>query len=565
MENLPVAKISFRTLGLVASLFSLTFLFSTSPVSAATLDDFYGPLMPSGKMLYKSEADVYAMQERGIHGSASFSGFVSEPQTYSVRNGLTVPLWSGSELSVGLQNELPARYDRATKNNAGVVSSYQRYHLDLGQQLDLAGRYRRGSDEFTLGVFMKRGESDWLYGPTRESQPSIINYFDSAYEEAGVSWRHLSEADSGDTAASPAFFDRPLLDSRQLNIEGGLTVCNGRVTRHRQYYHPTASQAQQYLFRTETHAFPKVTVRYGITPDVEAGIGFGFKTPFKYKYYYELYNQSGTRQFISGTYSYDRWLELPLTLRIRPAERWEWLGAAEFRHVSQKLDAWQRSTSGTLTDYPQKKLDLYQMRPSLSLQYQGGPVGQGTPPDTLLPDKRMLGKGQSLSRLEWCKDISISRGNVVNGAQNLADPYDLYRYPLEFFREGTEYSALLSGNNGTTPAQVSPQNYHEFRAGLDYGFADTLNMGILVGYRTSAHTHQFSLSDLAQRQYIFRPFYYLDWNADWRVGKSVLLFSNVHFVPDYKTSMTSSLASTPEEFKDHTRYVVATAGVRILF
>ena len=111
---------------------------------AAGLDDLYGSLVPAGKMLFVSRASVYRMHETGIHGSTSFGGFESQPDLYSLTNGVVLPLVPGSELALSLGHDLPSRYDRSTKNNSDVVSALQRYHLVQGQEADISGRLRRG-------------------------------------------------------------------------------------------------------------------------------------------------------------------------------------------------------------------------------------------------------------------------------------------------------------------------------------------------------------------------------------------------------------------------------------
>lgn len=532
---------------------------------AVTLDELYGPIMPRGKMILNHEAQLYQARERGIHGNPSYSGFTADPETYSTANGFVLPLFSGADLAVSLVNGLPSSYDRLTKNNSDIVSSYQHYHADSFSQVNAALRTRAVRDEFELDMLLRHGGSDWNYSASASEAPSIFNYYDSDYQQVGFVWRFLPVAAVKGAITGLSWLERPLMDAGQMNVESGVTVYNGRVSRNREYFSPVAAQKQHYLFRTQAHAMIKTAVRFGVAPDVELKLGLGYKTPFKYKYSFELYNQDATSQQIQGAYSYGQWIEVPLEAYYRPSERLQWAVLAALKYVNQDLDYWDKSTAGLTSRHPQKKLDFYQIRPALVFKYLSGPLEGGQAGQEQYFRKKLLRRSQSLTSLEWRADASISDRNESNGAQNLADPYDVYRYPLEYFMSGTEYGAFLSGNNGTTPAQIEPQGYHEFRIGVNHGFTNTFNMSLFCGYRTRSRAHQFSLGDLSERYYKFHPYAYIDGGMDWRIFPQMLWMINAHYVPDYRTAMYSSLPSTPEEFKDRTAYIMATSGIQLIF
>lgn len=527
---------------------------------AAGLEDLYGDLVPAGKMLFVSKGSAYLMHETGIHGSASFGGFESQPDTYSITNGVVLPLVPGSELAVSLGNDLPSRYDRSTKNNSDVVSALQRYHLVQGQEVDISGRLRRGRVEWAARAVLKHQETDWNYATGLDTEPIYFNYFESAYQDFGLEIRYLSPEDVPRRSGGISLLDRPLLEKGQFALEGTVAAQGGRLTRDADFYLAN-KQDIHYSFRTDLRPAPGLLWRYGLTPSAEAGIGLACKLPFRYQYFYELYKASGKTQFLNGVFSYDRWLEVPVALRFRPSDRWEWQGSANARYVRQDLDIWEKKESGAYLDHERKRLGYYNFQPALGVKYLTGPDGEGAYADA--GGRRLLPRGQFLYGLEWKADITALRKNSSTGTMNFTDPFSLYRYPVDFFVGGTEYAAFFSGNSSSTPAQVDPQNYHEFRFRTAQGWSGWLNTRLAFGYRSRATAHQFSLNDMGDRAFKFRPFFYFDGGIDCRLGESVTLSLDAHYVPSYRTEMLSSVH--PEQFKEETRYAVFAAQIRVLF
>jgi len=176
---------------------------------------------------------------------------------------------------------------------------------------------------------------------------------------------------------------------------------------------------------------------------------------------------------------------------------------------------------------------------------------------------KLLKRNQLLVHLKYFRDITHLRKNGSNGAANILDAESIFKYPLDNFVAGTEYSSFLAGNSTLNTPDVHPQNYHQIEVMFNYGVWDTFNAGIGVGYRSRSGVHQFTFADLASRQYQFEPYKFIDFSADWRLSENGLFTFDLHYVPKYKTFLKTDIH--PKSFEVTTEYAKTEIAYHYLF
>jgi hypothetical protein len=526
------------------------------PAHAATLDQLYTPLLTPSQQLYTARGDFFTMREKGHHGSASFDAFYSNPQYYSWLNAIRFSPVAGWDLSLGYRHTFPTRYERPTENHSNAVTSHQNYYIHGLQDFTLDTRYRRGAAEYYFSVLEKRHKTSWDFATSQTVAPTFFNYFRSNYEDIKIGARLL------DGQAGKTLFTRPLLDAGQLGSEWELGYKNGRLDRDGAFYVADIQQ-RSYNHRTHHHFLPRVGMRYGLSAETEVETGLTYTTPVKYDFDFRQYKNSGLTNFISGTYTWDNSIQVPLKMRYRPTENWEFAGGLDYRYLKQSFDSWERSEAGALTETPSKKLKYYNIKPQLGVNFITAPEAEKPASEIEAVTRDLLARHQWALSFNIFRDFTSLDKNDANGAQNLADPYNVYLYPVENFVSGSEYAAFFSGNTAVTPGNVDPQNYLQLALGGRYGLTESWEAGLSAGYRTPTSVHQYSLGDKSDRYFVFKPYYYVDFSTDWNITKDSLLSFKLHFVPDYKTELDTSI--TPESFSAHTRYLDAGVSFQKLF
>ena len=547
-------------------IFGLTGYLGYFPTTAqtATLDDLYQQIIDKDQLLWTTEISHFQMWEQGYHGSASFNYFESNPSITRFNNVLRASPKDGWEARLGYNYTFPDRYERLTENNANTIASFQTYKLRNHYDFNLQTRYRSGFSEWYLDVLEKRYKTYWNFATSRGTKPIFPNYFKSHYEDIKIGWRWLNRKTNEQDQGSPqhATVGSPMMEPRQLNVEGQLRYRNGKLTRSA-IFHLSDTQRRRYFHKTDYHFTPGVLLHYGLTPKIEIESGLNYTSPFTYLFDFSQTKDSGLQSGVNGIYKFDNAFEVPLQVRFKQKENIEWLFSSDYSFIHQNLAYRQLVEGGTVNTFPDKKLKYFNVVPTLQWKYASIP--ESTPKKTEITPltKQLLAKNQISFSLLFRRDISSLKKNSDSGTQNIADPYNIYLYPSEFFVAGTEYAAFFSGNTANTPANVPPQNYHQLQANVSYGLKDNVEIGLGAGYRSKSTVHQFSLVDLGDRFFIFKPYYYIDLKTDWYVNKDSLLSFQVHFVPDYKTEMLSS--AHPEAFSAETRYIEASLKFQKLF
>jgi len=538
----------------------LFLILSSHYLNAAEIDNFYTLLLKQGQYLYSTEARYFGMYEKGVHGSASFDGFDSYPHSAAFYNALRFSPLDSLDMEIGYGHTFSDSYIRPTRSTLGVVTSFQRYKLDYFQDFFFKLNARRKSTEIYLDIVEKRQKTNWSYTGSRDSQPNYFNYFHSNYEDFKLGLQYLSVEKVTSEVSGLSNWSRSLLGDGQFNIETEAGYRNGRLDRSGTLYvSPPADY--NYVHHARAHILPKVRFRYGFNDNLELESGVGYTTPFKYSYEYKFYRT--TSNFINGTYKTGNNFDIPVKLIYRPKNNWELKFSSDFNVRRQRLDYWEKETDDSITTYETKKLGYYNVRPTLALTYLSKAKEEIKKMD--IPEARnsFLRKNQFLWGFQLEKDITYLNKGSSNGTQNVLDPYNVFLYPVDFFVTGSEYAAYFSGNSATTPANVSPQNFYKTEMSFIYGLKDTFNIGLTSGYHSGSAVHQFSLSDLADRFFLFKPYYYVDLLSDWQVTPASFISFNLHFVPQYKTRMTSSVH--PQDFRVEARYLSASLGYKIRF
>lgn len=539
-------------------LFGLMALWPSFPARASDFNQLYSPLISPGQWLYTSKFNYFTMWEKGHHGSASFDAFYSNPNYYSITNAIRFSPALNWDVQFSYEHTLPANYIRITENSSNVVTSNQRYFLENGGNYTFNLRYRGKQSEYYLDFLEKRYKTSWNFASNQITTPIFFNYFHSHYEDLKVGARMLSKISAG----KESLFDRPLVDDNQLNTEWEVGYKNGRLDRTGTFYIGN-DQNRAYYQTTRPHYLPKVNVRYGLSSDFEIESGFTYATPYKHTFTFNQYRNLGATYFLNGTFNLDENVEVPVKLRYRPSENMEFLAGFDYHYLNQSFESWEKTEANVFTQFPTKKLSYYNWVPELELNYIATPENRKEMKEIESITKELLEKKQWALSFKILQDITILGKNDANGPLNVADPYNIYLYPVENFVAGSQYSAFFTGNVASNTSNVSAQNYLELAVEARRGMTENWEVGFKSGYRGPSLVHQYAIGDKSDRYLSFKSFYYMNLSTDLIVKKDNMFSFQVQMVPDYDTVLKSSAA--PKLFKEDTKYLEASLTFKKLF
>ena len=541
-------------------LFSLLFLtYFNYPCYAANLDDLYKPILKDNRYLYEGNFYYFREREKGVHGEIEYDEFDSSVYFYHLNNSLRYSPTPCLELAIGIKETFPATYERLTYDASGNLTTTQDYDLDYFRDYKLNIRMRSQNVELFLDILEKRQKSHWNYA-SLPNPPNYFSYIQTHYEDIDLGLRYLSEIQDPVHKTNLSKLRRPLLQDNQTNIEAELEYKNGKLKRT-SHYNVNGRQIYNFSHNLKPHLSNKIILRYGLDNNLELESGIFYTTPFKYEYGYRLFYPDGTSNFITGEYKLKHNFYFPFNLRYRLKDNVAFSLSSDFNFINQRLDYWQKNKDDTITSYPTKKLNYYNTKPTLRLTYLYDEDKDIKDDEFSSLTKKMLLKNQFLIEFLYQRDITHLSKNLSNGPQNIIDPYNVFLYPLEYFVVGSEYAAFFCGNTSRFATNVMPQNYNLLQTNFIYGLSDSINLGLIFGYRSGSRLHHFTLNDLARRAYKFRYNLFFDFLFDWRLTKNSLLSLTTHFVPNY----TTLFEGYSEEFKSKNKYLGVSLNIQILF
>ena len=550
----------------VKALFILALIILWSSWSdAANLSDIYMPHVAKNKYLYEIEVTSFDMVEEGSHGGTEFSDFNSDPSLVSAFHSLRFSPISGLEVEAGYEHYFPREYTRSTYDGpTPFLDTVQDYTLQYFQDYFFELRYRKNAFE-TYVQFQEKRQKSKVDAVLLLGNTISFDDINAHYEDLNFGARYLSEG-TGSQAKNTYFqIIRSLLSDQQINLEMNVGFKNGKVNDVADIYFNGDLFIRDYFHQLRPHFIPAVLLRYGMNDHLEVESGFSYTSPYKYNYEFKQFNP--TTQFSkAGTYSIENNFKVPLKLTYQPEDHnVSVMLSADFNYIKQRLDSWEKLVNNSITSYNARKLRYFNAKPTLKLSYFLDADKQILSDEFSSLTKQLLSQKQALISFQYQKDITGLFKADGNGAQNIIDPYNVFLYPLDLFVSGSEYGTFFSGNKVTRAASVQPQNYYLIETSLMYGIKDYLNAGLEVGYRSGNSLHHFALHDFDDRFYRFAPYYYFNFLADWQVKKNSLLSLRVHFVPQYKTFLETSLSTQPKQFEAETRYYVASIAWKVLF
>ena len=549
---------------LLITLSSFIFSLCQPPVHAADLDDIYTPFIAQDKFLYQAEISNFDMSEDGVHGSASFSDFESDPSLLSVSHSLRFSPVSGFEVEAGYGQFLPREYSRLTYDDpTAVLDTEQEYTLNHFQDYFLNLRLRKGLFETYLTVQEKRQKAK-VDAVLLLDDTISFDDITSHYEDFKLGIRYLSEEKMPAERNNYFQITCPLLEDNQINVEAGLGYRNGRVKNTSDIYWLSVLYIREYFHQLRPHFIPEALLRYGLSDRVEVEMGFSYTTPFKYNYEYKQFDPDDSN-FITGTYSIKNDIKAPFKISYRPSDSLAVTLSSDFHYTRQRLDMWEKESDNSVTSYNSRGLRALNTKPTLELAYFHDADQKISKNEFSSLTKQILKRKQFLLSFQYQKDITSLKKDDNNGAQNVIDPYGLFLYPLDLFVSGTEAGTFFLGNKTTRAAEVQPQNYYLLETSLIYGLRDFLNVGLEVGYRSGSSLHHFTVHDLADRFYKFEPFYYFTFLADWKVKENNLLSFKAYYVPQYKTFLDTTDPLQPDQFEAETQYYAVSLAWKVLF
>lgn len=529
------------------------------PVFPSSLDNIYGPLLSEDTFFYSGDVEYFGLREEGIHGNVSYDKFNSNPYFYSIDNSLRFLAFS-IDINMGFKELSPSKYKRLTYAAVGNLSEIQRYNIDYFSDVYINTKMRKDAFEFYLNILSKRQKSNWMW----ESLSFDLGYFSyikAHYEEIKGGFRYITESDSQSGVEDFSRLTSFLLSNNQHSFEVGLEYRQGDLTRHTIYN--LVNRNYNFYHNLWPHYTPKMLYRYGLSNNLEIESGIAYITPLKYEYRYRRFNSDNTSLFVDGNYEIKHSFLIPLRFKHQLTNRFRIIYCSDFNFKKQELDYWKKNTDDTISFFERKKLNYYNINPSLELIYFDNK-------DKLIEQnsfssffKTLLRKNQYLIRLKYQKDITHLKKNFSNGMQNIIDPYNVFMYPLDYFVTGSEFATFSAGNASTYATNIAPQNYYQLSSIFTYGLKDTINIGLGGGYHSASSLHSFTLNDMRNRFYRFKSYYFFDFLFDYQLNDSSLFSVNGHFVPEYVTRMI--LEGAAQEYKSKTSYFGVSCGLKILF
>ena len=543
----------------------LLFLFFNH-LQAADLSGRYHPILQKG-ILWEENYSYFDNEEYGLHASPLYGKFNSHLHYSSLESKLNFFVAERAEFEASLNHSLLTQFQRDTFNTVGALTVVQGYTIDYFRDYSFAMRLRNDPFEVAASFLEKGQKTNWTSAP----YPKGVDYYSyirAHFEDFTVGARYLGLEKQKRALSTLSVFTQPLLDDEQVNIETQMEYRNGVMRRNTPYYGGASLVYLNYYHHLEPHVTPRLIARYGLRDNLEIESGISYTSPFDYTFEFRQQDVNGFSQ-LYGEYKIDNNFQFPLALRYRPLNNGEVSMFCNFSLINQGLTYWTKATTGIKTEYPSRALTYTNATPGVRLSYLYD--NKKVIEDDALAGvtKSLLRQGQLYTEVMYYRDLTYLDKNDNNGPQNIINPYSVFMYPLDYFVAGTEYWAYFTGNTSSQAADVSPQNFHFFQLGLNYGVTDKVNAGCKVGYRSGNHLHHFVLGDpasafyLRSRFYLFRPYYFFEFTTDARLTRNSIFSLKWYFVPQYTTFL--QIDGRPKEFKADDKYYSIQASIKILF
>ena len=536
---------------------------SFSPVYATSLSELYGDFLEKGDFLLAQQLDYYQLLESSHHASSFYDKFDSRIEIVFWDTVLKFSPMDNLEMLFGFKQAYPTEYSRSTYDPAGTLAALLNYDLQNFRDFRFQLRLRQGSFEPYVSVLERRQKTNWN-SSIFPDPPNYFAYIITHYEDLSLGLRYLSEGENQDVQKSNlSLLERSLLAYGQLTLDARLRYRNGMLRRNASLYPVGGYYFDNYYQRLEYQYTPGFLMGYGLNDNLEFNGGLAFSFPYKYRYIY----RRDTVTLLNGIYTLENELSVPLQLRYRPIANLEVLLSSDMAYGRQKLDYWKNS-GGVVTNYPDKELEYFNVRPAVTLTYLIDNNGVITQDKFSRLTKRLLSAGQCLLQFKYLRDVTSLDKEDDNGAQNRIDPQGVFLYPIDLFMAGTENATFYTGNKSDTAANVLAQDYNLFQCSFLYGFTERFNAGAIVGHRTSSRFHHFTLGssssfDLKSRYYVVKPFWFFSIPCDWRLGENSLLSFVWYYVPEYRTAI--DIEGAAKEFRSNTNYYSLSLALKILF
>lgn len=531
---------------------------------ATSLDHIYGPILRNNDILAEVSIGHFEMTEEGDHGSSSFGSFSAHPDYQTLGSHIRFNPLQGLEIGLGYKGELTSKYQRLTMNQADTsVTFYNQYDLDYFHHYFGSLRYQFSpSQEIFIKGYNNFQRSNW------QSAPGLVAFdfmtdIDSHYEDIELGYRFVSGNKADKERSSLEHLTSALLDDGQWSVQAFAEYKSAKMERQNRYTATSPDTLREYKNDLSPHVVPQVDVAFGLTDRITVETGLRYAPTIRYAYDFKQYNFNNTSNFIQANYSIRDHITVPLAVTYQPDENWRIHFGVDTTYANQSLEYHEKETDNSFTQYAGKELDYLNVNPTLEIAYfidKEKPLAEGVLEQYQKP---MLSKGQALLKFTFEKDITTLDKNSANGAQNFIEYDSLFLYPVDSFVSGTEYSAFLIGNTSSLSTNVALQNYHTLEAALDYGVTDKVNTSVGIGYHSGSGLHHFSVNDLASRFIKVEPYLYYDVGGNIKMFQNGRLAVDVHYVPSYKTFVTTDI--NPEEFEGDVDYVRAVVSYTHLF
>jgi len=523
----------------------LIFIVLLIPASAqsASLDDFAGALVPQHRYLYSLDLSYFHLQERGVHGSASFGEFDSEPDYWTIRNALRFTPLVNTEVRLGLGKTFSQVYQRLTYDtDPSTLDFLNDYRVDQFHEFELDVRHRRGKYEYFLESYGNDQNASWHSAPG-SVEGNFFTHIDSHYEDIAAGVRLADE---------------------KLALQAKVRYRAGKIRRTNDFFATSPVTRRNYFQELRAHVTPELVFDFQIRDHLKIHSGLAYTTPYKYKFEFQQFNPAGTTNFISATYSMSNQIFIPMSLEVDVREDFMLRFSSDLIVTKQRLDAYEKETTGLFSNVSTRKLTYYNWKPTMEMSYLHDADKEKREDVFASLTKELLQKNQFKFSLLLQQDETTLNKGTGNGTQNIIDPYNNFLYPLDNFVAGSEHSAFLAGNSSSSFSNVQPQDFFKMEAGFLYGVTDALNTEVRFGFQSRSSVHQYVFDNtISNRHYIFEPYHYVQWITDWQVAEESLVSLDMYFVPKYKTFLTTDIH--PQEFEVETEYLNATVSFTKLF
>jgi hypothetical protein len=539
-----------------------------SLAQAASLNQLYGYLLEKDDFLLMQGADYYQLLEDSHHASPLYDKFNSKIEIVFLDTSFKFSPLKDTEILFGVRQAYPVDYSRSTYRPDDTLGVMLNYELENFRDFSFQLRRRQGPFEPYLSVSEKRQKTNWNSSDLNLSPlPNYFAYIRTHYEDLSLGLRYLSDSKSKERQESNfSLLRRPLLTAKQLNLDARFRYRSARLRRNVDIYPaPGFIYLAEYYQRLESQYTPGVRLGYGLNDTLELTSGLEFSLPYKYRFFYRV--DAATVTMIKGIYTLREEVNMPLQLRYRPLRNFEILFSSDFSYSNQKLDYW-RSAAGATTNFADKKLNYFNVKPSLALAYLFENDNAIVQDRFSYLTKRLLSQGQCLLQFKYLRDITSLDKNAANGPQNKIDPYGIFLYPIDLFMAGTENATFFTGNKSDTAANVALQNYNLFQLSFMYGLTERLNAGLNVGYRSSSRFHHFTLGssssfDLKSRYYVIKPYWFFSVPCEWRLNENSLFSLVWYYVPEYRTDI--EVEGVAKKFRSKTNHYSISFALKVLF